>query len=424
MVAANPHLVMAHTALPPTSPSLPQHPNNSHNPPNHSRKTKRELGRSSDSGLPGTMRGESDMLESGENPQEMVARIYRQELQTLQQAAEAAGNMAASNMYRQELERLSQQSAMQRHLQNLALLQHDRQLINPPPIKDEPPDSTSDDTASQTYNNNAGPIDLSKPHRPPTPSSSSSASSSPTEGVSGEATNNNSAFYFACSTGGDGDRDEDSPQPGTPGASLGGASALPESMSPLQRMQNIANSLSSRPNLGVAGGKQLRSVLPPITQDEFDRHATINTEDLVKKVKEVLSQYSISQRLFGENVLGLSQGSVSDLLARPKPWHMLTQKGREPFIRMQLFLDNAESIPKLVSSQYRVQPDKLMRSNSRGDGTGNLYFNSFHCLFLKPSLLSLCVCVSSMYSCCSLLPQPSIGVLGISHQFCCQCVPA
>lgn len=46
------------------------------------------------------------------------------------------------------------------------------------------------------------------------------------------------------------------------------------------------------------------------------------------QVKEQLSQYSISQRLFGESVLGLSQGSVSDLLARPKPWHMLTQKVR------------------------------------------------------------------------------------------------
>ena len=29
---------------------------------------------------------------------------------------------------------------------------------------------------------------------------------------------------------------------------------------------------------------------------------------------------------------------MSDLLARPKPWHMLTQKGREPFIRMKIFL--------------------------------------------------------------------------------------
>lgn len=32
------------------------------------------------------------------------------------------------------------------------------------------------------------------------------------------------------------------------------------------------------------------------------------------------------------------QGSVSDLLARPKQWNMLTQKGREPFIRMKLFM--------------------------------------------------------------------------------------
>ena len=38
-------------------------------------------------------------------------------------------------------------------------------------------------------------------------------------------------------------------------------------------------------------------------------------------------------------VLGLSQGSVSDMLSRPKPWAKLTQKGREPFIRMQLWLN-------------------------------------------------------------------------------------
>ncbi|ELT91709.1 hypothetical protein CAPTEDRAFT_49550, partial [Capitella teleta] len=74
-------------------------------------------------------------------------------------------------------------------------------------------------------------------------------------------------------------------------------------------------------------------------QEEFDRYGVIDTEDLVRQVKDMLSQFSISQRLFGENVLGLSQGSVSDLLARPKPWHMLTQKGREPFIRMKLFLE-------------------------------------------------------------------------------------
>ncbi|CAF4567350.1 unnamed protein product, partial [Rotaria magnacalcarata] len=57
-------------------------------------------------------------------------------------------------------------------------------------------------------------------------------------------------------------------------------------------------------------------------------------------VKDILSRYSISQRHFGEKILGLSQGSVSDILARPKQWELLTQKGREPFLRMRLFLDD------------------------------------------------------------------------------------
>ena len=48
------------------------------------------------------------------------------------------------------------------------------------------------------------------------------------------------------------------------------------------------------------------------------------------QIKEILSQYSISQRLFGESILGLSQGSVSDLLARPKPWYPITQSHQTP----------------------------------------------------------------------------------------------
>lgn len=84
------------------------------------------------------------------------------------------------------------------------------------------------------------------------------------------------------------------------------------------------------------------------------------------QVKEQLSQYSISQRLFGESVLGLSQGSVSDLLARPKPWHMLTQKGREPFIRMKMFLEDDNAVHKLVASQYKIAPEKLMRTGGYG----------------------------------------------------------
>lgn len=135
--------------------------------------------------------------------------------------------------------------------------------------------------------------------------------------------------------------------------------------SPLQRMQSITNSLlsqTSTPAMPASNQRQAKAVLPPITQQQFDQYNNLNTEEIVKKVKEQLSQYSISQRLFGENVLGLSQGSVSDLLARPKPWHMLTQKGREPFIRMKIFLEDENAVHKLVASQYKIAPEKLMRT--------------------------------------------------------------
>lgn len=58
--------------------------------------------------------------------------------------------------------------------------------------------------------------------------------------------------------------------------------------------------------------------------------------------------YDPGQRLFGETILGLTQGSVSDLLARPKPWHKLSLKGREPFVRMQLWLSDPRNVDKLM----------------------------------------------------------------------------
>lgn len=107
------------------------------------------------------------------------------------------------------------------------------------------------------------------------------------------------------------------------------------------------------------------------------RYSHLNTDDVVRRIKEILSQYSISQRLFGEAVLGLSQGSVSDLLARPKPWHMLTQKGREPFIRMKLFLDDETAIHKLVSSQYKILPEKLLRTGAYSGAPSKLWIQTY-----------------------------------------------
>ncbi|XP_041915971.1 homeobox protein cut-like 1 isoform X2 [Alosa sapidissima] len=83
-----------------------------------------------------------------------------------------------------------------------------------------------------------------------------------------------------------------------------------------------------------------KPIVPPLTPDQYDSfmHQQVDTVLLTRQVKDRLAQKGICQRIFGEKVLGLSQGSVSDILSRPKPWSKLTQKGREPFIRMQLWM--------------------------------------------------------------------------------------
>ncbi|XP_056017479.1 homeobox protein cut-like 1 isoform X4 [Ostrea edulis] len=283
-----------------------------------------------------------ESLDSQGSAKEMVERIYRQELMKLAQAAESAGNIAAVTMYQQELARLAQNA--QKGDTEPGEIRRSRGSPEQVSIKMEPTEMLIDDAN--------GPIDLSKnscSSAPTTPTSNSSIKS-PSE----SSHHPGSAFMpFRQKVNGH----ESNLENNVP---FGQQS---ECISPLQRMQNIANSLMSRPHL-VSSAKPLKAVLPPITQDQFDKYSNMNTDDLVKQVKETLSQYSISQRLFGESVLGLSQGSVSDLLARPKPWHMLTQKGREPFIRMQIFLEDAEAIPKLVASQYHIPPDKLMRGRN------------------------------------------------------------
>ena len=70
---------------------------------------------------------------------------------------------------------------------------------------------------------------------------------------------------------------------------------------------------------------------------------------MTNKIKETLLANNTGQKLFGEAVLGLSQGSVSELLSKPKPWHMLSIKGREPYVRMQMWLNDPTSIDKLMA---------------------------------------------------------------------------
>ncbi|XP_067866128.1 homeobox protein cut-like 1 isoform X4 [Heterodontus francisci] len=98
----------------------------------------------------------------------------------------------------------------------------------------------------------------------------------------------------------------------------------------------------------------------------------LDTYAITKKVKEVLTDNNLGQRLFGETILGLTQGSVSDLLARPKPWHKLSLKGREPFVRMQLWLNDSSNVEKLMDMK-RMEKKAYMkrRHSSVSDGHGS-----------------------------------------------------
>ncbi|CAF1332437.1 unnamed protein product, partial [Didymodactylos carnosus] len=113
-------------------------------------------------------------------------------------------------------------------------------------------------------------------------------------------------------------------------------------------LSNTQSLLTSK--LSSNSTKPIKSILPPIREYDTVKYRYINTNELVQTIKDILSRYSISQRHFGERILGLSQGSVSDILARPKQWELLTQKGREPFIRMKLFLDDKLAVEQLIQN--------------------------------------------------------------------------
>jgi hypothetical protein len=73
----------------------------------------------------------------------------------------------------------------------------------------------------------------------------------------------------------------------------------------------------------------------------------LNTEEITNRVKETLLNNNIGQKLFGEAVLNLSQGTVSELLSKPKPWNTLSIKGREPYLRMFMWLSDISKLEKL-----------------------------------------------------------------------------
>ncbi|XP_055946575.1 homeobox protein cut-like 1 isoform X1 [Argiope bruennichi] len=364
----------------------------------------------------------SRKYENDDIPQEMVARIYQEELAKLIGQRVEEGFRTPRDQFERTQEEIRQ--ALTIYHQELTRLSHLMPPNHHPNFNPFSANGSSynlshlhnNNSSSSTINNNPNNVNNGQTHQEcPVDATigSRSRSESKNNGGSGreepEMRHHGSAFSLvrpktepnisssmnskSSSTPTPGSYRHHSPSPAppallplsdsktsSPGAPQSSTEDLTTSASPLQRMQSITNSLlsqSSLPSLPNPPQRPAKAVLPPITQQQFDQYNNVNTEDIVKKVKEQLSQYSISQRLFGESVLGLSQGSVSDLLARPKPWHMLTQKGREPFIRMKIFLEDENAVHKLVASQYKIAPEKLMRTGSFGGATNPQGIMSF-----------------------------------------------
>lgn len=73
----------------------------------------------------------------------------------------------------------------------------------------------------------------------------------------------------------------------------------------------------------------------------------LDTSYVSKTVRELLSINNIGQRLFAKHVLGLSQGTVSELLSKPKSWDKLTEKGRESYRKMFAWATDERNITAL-----------------------------------------------------------------------------
>jgi len=140
----------------------------------------------------------------------------------------------------------------------------------------------------------------------------------------------------------------------------------------LQRLSQQLNggvSGTAGSNSGSNSGGGGSSVIhqPPSVFEIAAMTQELDTLEITTKVKEVLQFHNLGQKLFGEAVLGLSQGSVSELLSKPKPWHLLSLKGREPFLKMQMWLIDPLSVGRL-----RLYQDQLK---------GNHYCDFLHVSF-------------------------------------------
>lgn len=122
----------------------------------------------------------------------------------------------------------------------------------------------------------------------------------------------------------------------------------------------------------IPKGDPMEARLQEMLRYNMDKYSTQNLDTLhiARRVRELLSIHNVGQRLFAKYVLGLSQGTVSELLSKPKPWDKLTEKGRDSYRKMHAWAcdDNAvlllkSLIPKKGWWQLALRPHWPLISN-------------------------------------------------------------
>jgi hypothetical protein len=101
----------------------------------------------------------------------------------------------------------------------------------------------------------------------------------------------------------------------------------------------------------IPKGDPMEARLQEMLRYNMDKYANQNLDTLhiSRRVRELLSVHNIGQRLFAKYVLGLSQGTVSELLSKPKPWDKLTEKGRDSYRKMHAWACDDQAVMLLKS---------------------------------------------------------------------------
>jgi homeobox protein cut-like len=101
----------------------------------------------------------------------------------------------------------------------------------------------------------------------------------------------------------------------------------------------------------IPKGDPMEARLQEMLRYNMDKYANQNLDTLhiSRRVRELLSVHNIGQRLFAKYVLGLSQGTVSELLSKPKPWDKLTEKGRDSYRKMHAWACDEHAVLLLKS---------------------------------------------------------------------------